>query len=69
MGHPVLDSLFVAFLGLALGALHAPAQAPAQQPPHRWVGKRHSSQPLDDHGDAIQGPHVGREPMGERALK
>jgi hypothetical protein len=26
MGHPVLDGLLVAFLGLALGALHAPAQ-------------------------------------------
>src|SRR5215212_463654 len=45
MGDPVLDRVLVAFFGLALGALHAPAQPVAQQPPHRRIRQRHPVSP------------------------
>ena len=57
----------MAFFGLPLWALHSPAQPLAQQPPGRGVGQSHPGQPLDDHRDALQGPHVGGEPVGQRA--
>jgi hypothetical protein len=69
VSHPVLDRLLVAFLGLPRRALHAPAQPPAQQPPHRRVRQPHPSQALDHHRDAVQGPHIGSEPVGQRALQ
>jgi hypothetical protein len=69
MGHPVLDGLLVAFLGLPLGPLHAPAQPVAEQPPHRRVRQRHPGQALDHGGNALKGPDVSGEPMGERALQ
>jgi len=69
VGHPLLDGLLVAFFGLALRALHAPTQPLAQQPPHRRVGQLHAGQARDDHADALQGPHVGGEPMRLGALE
>ena len=69
MGQPVLDGFLVAFFGLALGALHAPAQPMSQQPPHRRVRQRHPGQALNHYGDAVQGPHIGGEPVGQRALQ
>jgi hypothetical protein len=67
--HPVLDGLLVAFFGLPLGPLHRPAQPTAQQPPGRRIRQRHPGEALDHQRDALQGPHVGREPVGERAFQ
>ena len=66
---PALNGLVVAFSGPPLGPLHAPAQPLVQQPPHRPGRQAHPGQPLDDHGDAVQGPHVSGEPMGLGAFQ
>ena len=43
--HPVLDRFLVAFFGLALRPLHAPAQPLVEQPPHQRVRQRHPVRP------------------------
>jgi Transposase domain (DUF772) len=65
----MLDRFLVAFFGLPRRALHAPAQAAAQQPPHRGVGQPHPGQSLDEDGDAVQGPYISGEPVGQRTLQ
>jgi hypothetical protein len=57
--YPVLDRFLLALVGLALGALHGPAQPLAQQPPGRRIRQLHPGQTLDEDGDAVQGPPIG----------
>src|SRR5690242_5498334 len=62
--NPLLDGRIVALHGLASRSLPTPAQSLAQDVPDiPWVVD-HAGEPLDHLGRALQGPHVGDEPIG-----
>ena len=63
-GDPLADRLLVALLGAAGGALQAPVQPMAQQPPHVRGVVTHPGDAPDDLGDAVKGPQVGVEAVG-----
>jgi hypothetical protein len=66
---PVVDRGLVAFGRATAGALHRPAHAVAQQPPHVRRVVAHPGQPPDQFGDAVQGPQLALEPVGGGARK
>jgi hypothetical protein len=65
----VVDGVPVAFGGAAHRVLHRPAQPVVQQRPYVREMVTHPGQPLDHHGDAVQGPQLTNEPVGRRAFQ
>jgi hypothetical protein len=65
----VVDGGLVPFGRAALGPLHRPAHAVAQQRPHVRGVVAHPGQPPDHLGDAVQRPQLALKPVGGGALQ
>src|SRR5262245_12130072 len=68
-GDPLADRPLVALVGAAGGALQAPAELVAQQPPDVGGVVAHPGGAPDDRCDAVKGPQVGVEAVGLGALQ
>ena len=64
---PPLDGRVIPLEGAPFGLLPAPAETVPQEFPHTDRAIAHAKPPVDEHGNALEGPQLGRVPRRARA--